>query len=59
MAAIARDGGLEVVTPTDVFPGPGQEEIGMQHKRRNPGGTWTSWGRLGRPEGSAKAPFPR
>ena len=25
VAAIARDGGLEVVTPTDVFPGPGQE----------------------------------
>jgi hypothetical protein len=51
VAAIARDGGLEVVTPTDVFPGPGQEEIGMQHKRRNPNGTWTSWGRLGRPHG--------
>lgn len=51
VAAIARDGGLEVVTPTDVFPSPGQEEIGMQHKRRNPAGTWTSWGRLGRPAG--------
>ena len=51
MAAIARDGGLEVVTPIDVFPGPGQEEIGMQHKRRHPDGTWTSWARLGLPRG--------
>jgi len=23
----------------------------MQHKRRHPGGTWTSWSRLGRPGG--------
>lgn len=51
VAAIARDGGLEVVTPVDVFPGPGEEEIGMQHKRRHPDGTWTSWSRLGRPPG--------
>lgn len=51
VAAIARDGGLEVVTPVDVFPAQGGQEIGMQHKRRNPGGTWTSWSRLGRPAG--------
>lgn len=48
VAAIARDGGLEVVTPVNVS---GTEEIGMQHKRRNPAGTWTSWSRLGRPPG--------
>ena len=46
VAAIARDGGLEIITPVDAFPGPGQEEIGMQHKRRHPDGTWTSWSRL-------------
>jgi hypothetical protein len=51
VAAIARDGGLEVITPVDVFPGQGEEEIGMQHKRRHPDGTWTSWSRLGRPAG--------
>lgn len=51
VAAIARDGGLEVVTPVDVFPAQGGQEIGMQHKRRHPDGTWTSWSRLGRPQG--------
>jgi hypothetical protein len=51
VAAIARDGGLEVITPVDVIPEQGVEEIGMQHKRRHPDGTWTSWSRLGRPQG--------
>lgn len=59
VAAIARDGGLEIITPVDVFPGPGQEEIGMQHKRRHPDGTWTSWSRLGRPAGGfSEGTFP-
>ena len=46
VAAIATDGSLEVITPVDVG-----DEIGMQHKRRRPDGTWTSWSRLGRPQG--------
>ena len=41
VAAIATDGSLEVITPVDVG-----DEIGMQHKRRRPDGTWTSWSRL-------------
>ena len=51
VAATAYDGGLDIVTPIEVFPSKGGDEIGLSHRRRGPDGTWTDWTLLGRPPG--------